>query len=217
MQPVATRAAITVFLGSKRIGLPVEHHAGRHVVPPRLDECQVSGGRSPFALIASTTNGGFSYAGVNLSVGTDVQILTIGALTAPAVVVPVTLPFPARDRYYVQAVFTDNGFASISASNFVVLINYQAASLFMPIGGSSEHGHAPLRQPRRDGDAHGVGAYRSAIPACFRSRGRFPRSRQSSAIPHRRPADDLQYHHGHLQLRRDVLLHDRPAPLSRAP
>ncbi len=89
-----------------------------------------------YALIGSTTNSGFSYAGVNLAVGTDVQVLSIGVLDgAGQAVVPVTPPFPARDRFYVQAVFSQDNFSSITPTNGVVLVNNQAATLFMPIGG----------------------------------------------------------------------------------
>ena len=45
-----------------------------------------------------------------------------------------TPPFPARDRFYVQGVFSSNGFASITPTNGVPLINNQAAQLFMPLG-----------------------------------------------------------------------------------
>jgi hypothetical protein len=89
-----------------------------------------------FAVIASSTNSGFSYAGVNLFVGTDVQILTVGVLDgAGQATVPVTPPFPARDRIYMQAVFSQNGFASIVPSNGFILVNNQVGSLFMPLGG----------------------------------------------------------------------------------
>ncbi|MFN7979842.1 MAG: hypothetical protein U0P30_17035 [Vicinamibacterales bacterium] len=89
-----------------------------------------------FALISSSTNNGFSYAGVSLFAGTDVQIVGVGVLDgAGQASVPFTPPFPARDRIYVQAVFTNNGFASITPSNGVVLVNNQVGSLFMPLGG----------------------------------------------------------------------------------
>lgn len=89
-----------------------------------------------YAVIGSLTNSGFAYAGVNLSVGTDVQILAVGVLDgAGQAVVPVSPPFPAQDRFYGQAVFTQNGFASIVPSSGFVLVNNQVGSLFMPIGG----------------------------------------------------------------------------------
>ena len=71
-----------------------------------------------------------------------------------------TPPFPARDRYYVQAVFTTNGFTSITPSNGVTLINYQAASLYMPIGGLvSSTGNLLSGTPGVTVTRTGVGAY----------------------------------------------------------
>ena len=89
-----------------------------------------------FAVIGSTTWGGFSYAGVNLNVGTDVAILGTGVLNGSGQgTVSFTPPFPARDRYYVQAVASSNGFATIAASGRLTLVNNQEARLAMPIGG----------------------------------------------------------------------------------
>jgi hypothetical protein len=138
VQQIARAAVAAALLSSCTPAFAQSLTPASHVVPAG-GSTNVTASGSPgqqYALIASTTNSGFSYAGVNLAVGTDVQVLAIGALDgAGQAVVPVTPPFPARDRYYVQAVFTNDGFASITPSNFVVLINYQAASLFMPIGG----------------------------------------------------------------------------------
>lgn len=90
-----------------------------------------------FAVIASTSNVGFSYAGTALAVGTDVAIIAIGALDGSGTaVVPVTPPFPQRDRFYYQAVFTSNGFATITPSGGVTLVNGQEARIYMPIGGA---------------------------------------------------------------------------------
>lgn len=91
-----------------------------------------------YAVIASATNTGFSYAGVNLAVGTDVQILAVGALDgAGAATIPVTPPFPTYDRFYYQVVSTSNGFASITASASLVLINAQEARIYMAVGGGT--------------------------------------------------------------------------------
>lgn len=100
----------------------------------------ISGGTAggQFAVIASATNGGFSYAGVNLSVGTDVQIVTVGALDGSgAATVPVTPPFPTYDRFYYQVVFTPNGFASITASPSLVVMNAQEARIYLSVGGGT--------------------------------------------------------------------------------
>jgi hypothetical protein len=89
-----------------------------------------------FAVIGSTTWSGFSYAGVALSVGSDVAILGTGVLNGSGQgTVSFTPPFPARDRYYVQAVTSTNGFATIVASARLTLLNNQEARLAMPIGG----------------------------------------------------------------------------------
>lgn len=89
-----------------------------------------------FAVIGSITWAGFSYAGVDLAVGTDVSILGTGVLNGSGQgTVSFTPPFPARDRYYVQAVTSDNGFATITPSSRLTLLNNQEARLNMPIGG----------------------------------------------------------------------------------
>lgn len=89
-----------------------------------------------FAVIGSTTWGGFSYAGVNLRVGPDVAILGSGVLDgAGRGTVTFTPPFPARDRYYLQAATSPDGFATIVASAGSMLLNNQEARLAMPIGG----------------------------------------------------------------------------------
>jgi hypothetical protein len=89
-----------------------------------------------FAVIASRTNSGFSYAGTSLAVGPDVVILTTGFLDGSGnATVVVNPPFPQLDRWYLQAAFSPNGFASITASNSVVLLNQQEARMYMPAGG----------------------------------------------------------------------------------
>jgi hypothetical protein len=138
MQQIARAAVVAAILSSCTPAFAQSLTAASNVVPSGGSTNVTASGNpnQQYAVIASTTNSGFSYAGVPLAVGPDVQVLAIGALDgAGQAVVPVTPPFPARDRYYVQAVFSNDGFASITPSNFVVLVNYQAASLFMPIGG----------------------------------------------------------------------------------
>jgi hypothetical protein len=90
-----------------------------------------------YAVIASTLNSGFSYGGVPLQVGPDVVILAIGVLGGTGqAVVPVTPPFPAQDRYYVQGVVAASpDFLPPSPLNSVTLVNADAARAFMPIGG----------------------------------------------------------------------------------
>ena len=90
-----------------------------------------------YAVIASTTNSGFSYGGVPLQVGADVVILAIGVLDGTGqAVVPVTPPFPTRDRYYVQGVVSASpDFLPPTPLNSVTLVNAEVARLLMPIGG----------------------------------------------------------------------------------
>ena len=88
-----------------------------------------------FAVIGSTTWSGFLYAGVNLAVGTDVIIHGTGVLNGSGQgTVSFTPPFPARDRYYVQAVTSPDGFATIAPSPRYTIVNNQEARLAMPIG-----------------------------------------------------------------------------------
>ncbi len=89
-----------------------------------------------FAVIGSNTWSGFSYAGVDLSVGPDVQILGTGVLNGSGQgTVSFTPPFPARDRFYVQGVTSANGFGTITATGRLTLLNNQNSRLTMPIGG----------------------------------------------------------------------------------
>lgn len=90
-----------------------------------------------FAVIGSTTWGGFSYAGVSLGVGTDVTILGTGVLNGSGQgTVSFTPPFPARDRFYLQVVTSSNGFATIAAGGRLIVVNNQEARLAMPVGGA---------------------------------------------------------------------------------
>jgi len=60
-----------------------------------------------FAVLGSSVNGGFSYAGVALSVGSDVVILAQGVISGRGEEsIPVVPPFNGTilDRYYLQAV-----------------------------------------------------------------------------------------------------------------
>jgi len=60
-----------------------------------------------FAILGSSTNAGFSYGGVALRVGSDVQLLATGTLnTSGNATVAVVAPFlgTTLDRFYLQAV-----------------------------------------------------------------------------------------------------------------
>lgn len=80
-----------------------------------------------YALLGSTTGGGFAYAGVALRVGPDVAILSVGVIPPGGqVVVPVTPPFATTtlDRYYLQAATSASPvFTPLQASIGVVLRN----------------------------------------------------------------------------------------------
>lgn len=80
-----------------------------------------------FALVGSSTNAGFTFAGVSFSVGADVTILAVGVLdingTSQVSVVP---PFRGStlDRYYFQAAFSPSAaFATVALSNSAVIRN----------------------------------------------------------------------------------------------
>jgi hypothetical protein len=98
------------------------------VAPGQPVTVTVSGGPGQFfAVIGSSVNAGFSYAGVALGVGPDVQIIQIGSLNgngqASLSVVP---PFTGTtfDRYYLQAVTSTNpDFIPLEASPVGVVRN----------------------------------------------------------------------------------------------
>lgn len=121
------------FVQAQSITVPIDS-----VVPGESVNVTISGAPGQnFALIGSTTDSGFTYAGVPLRAGPDVQILMVGALDgAGNAVVPVRPPFPARDRYYLQAAVSPTpAFSSITPGNSLVLVNRQVARLLMPVGG----------------------------------------------------------------------------------
>lgn len=101
----------------------------------------ISGG-SPghsFAIIGSSTESGFSFAGTALAVGTDVQIFGIGVLdgSGNGGPIPVPVPFPARDRYYIQGVTSPTpAFSTLTVTPGVVLINAQHARIYLAVGGN---------------------------------------------------------------------------------
>ena len=89
-----------------------------------------------YAVIGSTVGSGFSYAGVNLSVGTDVAILSVGVIPGSgSAAVAVTPQFNAREQYFLQAVTSTDGFASISATNGTPVMLRDTLRVFQAIGG----------------------------------------------------------------------------------
>jgi collagen type VII alpha len=98
------------------------------VAPGQPVTVTVSGGPGQFfAVIGSSVNAGFSYAGVALGVGPDVQILQIGSLNGSGLAsLSVVPPFIGTifDRYYLQAVTsTSPNFIPLQASPVGVVRN----------------------------------------------------------------------------------------------
>jgi len=89
-----------------------------------------------YAVIGSAVGSGFTYAGVNLSVGTDVAVLGIGTIpgsgSATAVVTP---QFAAREQYFLQAVVSTDGFATITPTNGTPVMHRDSLRVFQAIGG----------------------------------------------------------------------------------
>lgn len=81
----------------------------------------------PFALVGSSTNAGFQFAGVAFDVGLDVTLLAVGTLdTGGAAQVSVVAPFRGTtlDRYYLQAAFSPTpSFSTVTVSNGAVIRN----------------------------------------------------------------------------------------------
>mgnify|MGYP000264056231 CR=1 FL=1 len=77
-----------------------------------------------YALLGSSVGAGMAYAGVNLGVGADFVILSVGAIGGTgSVSVNVTPPFVGTtlDRYYLQAVTSSSpAFVPLTASASVV-------------------------------------------------------------------------------------------------
>ena len=89
-----------------------------------------------FAVIGSPTGSGFTYAGVNLSVGADVSILATGVIPGGgSASVVVTPPFTTRDRYFLQAATSTDGFASITPTNGTPVMLRDSLRIFQAVGG----------------------------------------------------------------------------------
>lgn len=89
-----------------------------------------------FAVIGSAVGSGFSYAGVNLAVGTDVTILGTGAVPGGgSATVVVTPAFTTRDRYFLQAVTSTDGFATITPTNGTPVMLRDSLRIFQAVGG----------------------------------------------------------------------------------
>lgn len=113
-QPVLTVNATSVAPGAT-ITVTVTGPPGQHV-----------------ALLGSSMKAGFSHAGVPLSLGPDVAVLTSGQLdatgTASATITPPFL-FTSLDRYYLQVVQAPTAtFLTVVASNGLVIRNADLVS-----------------------------------------------------------------------------------------
>lgn len=122
-----------------------------------------------FAVIGSATGSGFSYAGVSLSVGADVAILSVGVIpTGGSATVAVTPPFTTRDRYFLQAVTSTDGFATITATNGTPVILRDTARIFQAVGGGvNANGSGFALSPGVSASRTGTGAYLVTFPGLF--------------------------------------------------
>lgn len=111
-----------------------------------------------FALVGSTTNAGFSFAGQPFAVGLDVTIIMVGTLDGSgSAQVQIVTPFRGTtlDRYYVQAAVSPSpAFASLALSNGVVIRNGDLVNNL--VGGPGPAGPVGLAGPT--GPAGSVGA-----------------------------------------------------------
>ncbi len=90
-----------------------------------------------YALVGSETSSGLTFNGVPFALGTVFQILSVGVLDgAGRAVVPVTPPFPARDRYYLQGLTSASaGFIPFSLTPSLPLLNTEVTRLLQAVGG----------------------------------------------------------------------------------
>lgn len=139
------------------------------VVPGASVTGTITGGTGGenFAVIGSTSNQGFSFAGVALAVGTDVSLVAVGTLDGSgSATVSFTPPVHLRDRFFVQLVTSPSpGFVPLTARNNWVLISSDVARYVWGIGGvvnaagTLQNGTAGVTVTRL-----GVGQYRIDFP-----------------------------------------------------
>lgn len=129
-QPTITSSAINVTPGDT-VTLTVSGTAGQN-----------------YAVIASAVGAGFSYGGVALAVGPDVQIISQGVIGGTgSVAIGFTPPFlgTALDRYYVQAVTATNAsFVPPVPSEGLILHNAEALTPSGQMGSNSANVNAQL-------------------------------------------------------------------------
>lgn len=114
-----------------------------------------------FAVIGSPVGSGFTYAGVNLSVGTDVAILGVGVIPGGGAATAVVTPqFPAREQYFLQAVVSTDGFASITPTNGTPVMVRDTLRVFQALGGGvNANGAGFALSPGVTVSRTGLGAY----------------------------------------------------------
>ncbi len=122
-----------------------------------------------FAVIGSAVGSGFAYAGVNLAVGTDVTIHGIGAIPGGgSATLVVTPPFATRDRYFLQAVTSTDGFATITPTNGTPVMLRDSARLFLAVGGGvNANGSGFALSPGVTTSRTGTGAYAVSFGGLF--------------------------------------------------
>jgi hypothetical protein len=124
----------SVVIGGTAAAQPTIALSATTVNPGQTVNVTVTGGPGQnYAIIGSSVNGGFSYAGVALAVGPDVVVVAMGVLDgAGNAVVAVRPPFAGTtlDRFYLQAVTsTSPGFVPLQASPGAVVRNGDLISL----------------------------------------------------------------------------------------
>lgn len=156
------------------------------VVPGASVNVTVSGtaGES-FGLVGSTTNSGLVYNNQNFAVGTDFVILGVGVLDGTGkATLAVTPPFPARDRYYLQALTSSSNFASFALSPGQTLISSEVSRVLLAVGGgSTSNGTGFALSPGVTVTRTGPGAYTVAFPGLFAGPNVIPNVTPACGLP----------------------------------
>ncbi len=151
-----------------------------------------------YALLGSSVGAGMAYAGVNLGVGADFAILSMGAIGGTgSVSVNVTPPFVGTtlDRYYLQAVTSVSAaFVPLSASGSLVLRNNDL--LAGAIGAPGPQGPAGPTGPGGPAGATGATGAQGlqGIPGPIGAPGHAPRCELAHRPRQRRQRHDSPWH-----------------------
>lgn len=139
-----------------------------------------------FGLVGSTTNSGLVFNGTSFAVGTDFVILAIGVLDGTGkAVVPVTPPFAARDRFYLQALTSASpSFAPFTLGAGLTLVNSEVSRLLLSVGGgSAANGTGFALSPGVTVTRTAPGAYTVAFPGLFSGPNVIPNITPSCGLP----------------------------------